>query len=89
MRCRRPWLGPEVLARPTEPALQANLAAGMTAREVIVAYRQMYLYPLGYAAFVDHMDRSRPSAGPRQPWPLWTPPSSPRSPATWRPSCAP
>src|SRR5262249_15607283 len=54
LRRGRPWLGPEILARLVEPALQANLAAGMTPREMITAYRQMYLFTLGCAVFVDH-----------------------------------
>ena len=56
LRRGRPWLGPEVLARLVEPALQANLSAGMTPRQMIVAYRQMYLYTLGCAVFVDHQN---------------------------------
>src|SRR5580698_1571449 len=56
LRRGRPWLGSEVLARLVEPVLEANLAAGMTPREMIVAYRQMYLYTLGCAAFVDHLN---------------------------------
>lgn len=56
LRRGRPWLGGEVLARLVEPALQANLKAGMTPRQMIVAYRQMYLYTLGCAVFVDHQN---------------------------------
>jgi hypothetical protein len=56
LRRGRPWLGGEVLARLVEPALQANLNAGMTPRQMIVAYRQMYLYTLGSAVFVDHQN---------------------------------
>ncbi|MFD7323926.1 TetR/AcrR family transcriptional regulator [Streptomyces sp. NPDC059875] len=56
LRGGRPWLGHRILARLVEPQLAANLAAGMSDRDMIVAYRQMYLFTLGSAAFVDHLD---------------------------------
>ena len=56
LRRGKPWLGPRILERLVEPALQANLAAGMTPQQMIGAYRRMYLFTLGCAAFVDHAD---------------------------------
>lgn len=54
LRGARPWLGPQLLARLTEPALADSLAAGMTPEQAIRTYRRMYLLTLGSAAFVDH-----------------------------------
>lgn len=56
LRRGRPWLGQKVLAKLVEPTLAANLAAGMTPRQMIEAYRRMYLFTLGCAGFVDHID---------------------------------
>jgi AcrR family transcriptional regulator len=59
LRRERPWLGPRVLERLVEPALQANLKAGLTPEQSIRAYRQMYLFTLGCSVFVDHSDSVR------------------------------
>jgi len=59
LRRQRPWLGPRVLERLVEPALQANLKAGLTPQQSIRAYRQMYLFTLGCSVFVDHSDPAR------------------------------
>ncbi|AXG80397.1 TetR/AcrR family transcriptional regulator C-terminal domain-containing protein [Streptomyces paludis] len=56
LRGGRPWLGPRLLGRLVEPQLAASVAAGMTAREAMVSYRQLYLLTLGSATFVDHRD---------------------------------
>ncbi|MFI9505175.1 TetR/AcrR family transcriptional regulator [Nocardia sp. NPDC052566] len=56
LRGARPWLGPRILERLSEPQLADNLAAGMTIDEAIVVYRQLYLFTLGAANFVDHRD---------------------------------
>lgn len=56
LRRGRPWLGPRILKRLVEPALAANLAVGMTPRQMVEAYRRMYLFTLGAACFVDHID---------------------------------
>ncbi len=56
LRGSRPWLGPNLLARLVEPQLADSLAAGLSAREAITAYRRMYLLTLGSASFVDHRD---------------------------------
>lgn len=56
LRQGRPWLGPRILERLTEPALRANLDAGMTPQQAIATYRQCYLYTLGCASFIDHAD---------------------------------
>jgi AcrR family transcriptional regulator len=49
LRRGRPWVGPSMLGRFVEPALQSNLAAGMTPAQMIQTYRQMYLFTLGCA----------------------------------------
>ncbi|MFI1015912.1 TetR/AcrR family transcriptional regulator C-terminal domain-containing protein [Streptomyces sp. NPDC020965] len=54
LRGTRPWLSRALLARLVEPQLAANIAAGMTPGESIATYRQMYLFTLGAASFVDH-----------------------------------
>ncbi|MFJ6696152.1 TetR/AcrR family transcriptional regulator C-terminal domain-containing protein [Streptomyces sp. NPDC091272] len=54
LRGARPWLGPQLLARLTEPAVAANLARGMAPAEAMATYRRMYLLTLGCASFVDH-----------------------------------
>ena len=59
LRRERPWLGPRVLERLVEPALQANRKAGLTPEQSIRAYRQMYLFTLGCSVFVDHTDTAR------------------------------
>jgi AcrR family transcriptional regulator len=43
----RPWSGPNMLSRFVEPALQSNLAIGMTGPQAIQTFRQMYLFTLG------------------------------------------
>lgn len=43
----RPWSGPNMLSRFVEPALQSNLAIGMTGPQVVQTFRQMYLFTLG------------------------------------------
>jgi hypothetical protein len=43
----RPWSGPNMLSRFVEPALQSNLAIGMTGAQAIQTFRQMYLFTLG------------------------------------------
>ncbi|MFI5807925.1 TetR/AcrR family transcriptional regulator [Streptomyces sp. NPDC051561] len=54
LRGARPWLGPQLLARLTEPEVAAHMAHGMTAAQAMAAYRRMYLLTLGCATFVDH-----------------------------------
>lgn len=56
LRGARPLLGRKTLERLVEPQLAANLAAGMSMEQAIFAYRQMYLFTLGAANFVDHRD---------------------------------
>ncbi|MEU2732893.1 TetR/AcrR family transcriptional regulator [Streptomyces griseoviridis] len=56
LRGTRPWLGPHLLARLTEPQIAANLAAGLEPERAVTAYRRMYLLTLGSAGFVDHRD---------------------------------
>ncbi|MGG8406277.1 TetR family transcriptional regulator [Streptomyces sp. 12297] len=65
LRGSRPWLGRNLLARLVEPALAANLDAGMTPRRAMAVYRQMYLLTLGCAAFVDHRDPQGATAASR------------------------
>ncbi|MFJ2744377.1 TetR/AcrR family transcriptional regulator [Streptomyces sp. NPDC087440] len=54
LRGARPWLGPQLLARLTEPELAAHLARGLSAAQAMATYRRMYLLTLGCATFVDH-----------------------------------
>lgn len=56
LRGARPWLGPRLLGRLVEPQLADNLAAGMSSEQAIFSYRQLYLFTLGAANFVDHRD---------------------------------
>ncbi|MEV6768687.1 hypothetical protein AB0N05_08620 [Nocardia sp. NPDC051030] len=56
LRGPRPWLGPRVLARLTEPQLADNLSLGLPITEALHAYREMYLYTLGCAALVEQRD---------------------------------
>ncbi|MFI2209937.1 TetR/AcrR family transcriptional regulator [Streptomyces sp. NPDC020141] len=56
LRGSRPWLSRELLARLVEPQIAANLAAGMEPGRAMAVYRQMYLFTLGAATFVDHRD---------------------------------
>ncbi|GAA2261556.1 hypothetical protein GCM10010232_61270 [Streptomyces amakusaensis] len=65
LRGARPWLSRELLARLVEPQLAANLAAGMTPGRAIAVYRQLYLFTLGAASFVDHRDPGGAIAGTR------------------------
>lgn len=65
LRGTRPWLGPHLLARLVEPQLADSLAAGMTPRAAITAYRRMYLLTLGSAGFVDHRDPRSAQAATR------------------------
>ncbi|WP_416968774.1 TetR/AcrR family transcriptional regulator [Streptomyces sp. 4F14] len=66
LRGTRPWLGPNLLARLTEPQLADSLAAGLTPAEAITAYRAMYLLTLGSAGFVDHRDPAAARATTRR-----------------------
>ncbi len=56
LRRGRPWVSDQILARIVEPALADNRKAGMTRKEAVEAYRRMYLFTLGAAAFVDHLN---------------------------------
>ncbi|MGW2249866.1 TetR/AcrR family transcriptional regulator [Kitasatospora sp. NPDC001660] len=56
LRGSRPWLGRQLLARLTEPVLAAGERAGMTPANSVTAYRRLYLFTLGCAAFVSHAD---------------------------------
>jgi AcrR family transcriptional regulator len=47
LRRGRPWSGPNMLARFVEPTLRSNLAAGMTPKQMMQTFRQMYLFTLG------------------------------------------
>jgi AcrR family transcriptional regulator len=49
LRRGRPWSGPRMLARLVEPALRANLDAGMTPVQMMQTFRQLYLFTLGCA----------------------------------------
>ncbi|WP_225727085.1 MULTISPECIES: TetR/AcrR family transcriptional regulator [unclassified Nocardia] len=56
LRGARSWLGPRILERLVEPQLADSIAAGMSLAEAISTYRQLYLFTLGAANFVDHRD---------------------------------
>ncbi|GAB4584981.1 TetR/AcrR family transcriptional regulator C-terminal domain-containing protein [Nocardia sp. IFM 10818] len=60
LRGARPWLGPRLLSRLTEPQLADNLSLGMTMVEAMRAYREMYIYTLGAAALIEHRDPKPP-----------------------------
>ncbi|MET8978077.1 TetR/AcrR family transcriptional regulator [Streptomyces sp. NPDC004539] len=66
LRGTRPWLGPHLLARLTEPQLADSVAAGMTPAEAMAVYRGMYLLTLGSAGFVDHRDPAAARATTRR-----------------------
>ncbi|MEY9956714.1 TetR/AcrR family transcriptional regulator C-terminal domain-containing protein [Streptacidiphilus sp. MAP5-52] len=56
LRRGRPWVSEQILNFLVEPALAANRRAGMTPREAVDCYRRLYLFTLGAAAFVDHLN---------------------------------
>ncbi|MGK5553459.1 TetR/AcrR family transcriptional regulator [Actinomadura kijaniata] len=56
LRGARPWLSPTLLERLVEPQVAANIAVGMPPERAMAVYRQMYLFTLGAAGFVDHRD---------------------------------
>ena len=62
LRRGRPWVGPHMLGRFVEPALQSNLAVGMTPAQMIQTFRQMYLFTLGcsmtHTAYTSRQARS-------------------------------
>ncbi|MGF6908914.1 AcrR family transcriptional regulator [Kitasatospora sp. MAP12-15] len=59
LRGNRPWMGEVLLERLTEPLLQSAVTAGMTPTAAVEAYRRLYLFTLGCAAFVDHSDHAQ------------------------------
>ncbi|NGO69668.1 TetR/AcrR family transcriptional regulator [Streptomyces boncukensis] len=65
LRGARPWLSRELLARLVEPQLAANIAAGMAPDRAVAGYRQMYLFTLGAAGFVEHRDPAGATARTR------------------------
>jgi AcrR family transcriptional regulator len=52
----RPWLGPEMMRRFSEPALAASLAAGLTLDEMIRSHRTFYMFTVGCALTSDTYD---------------------------------
>jgi AcrR family transcriptional regulator len=54
----RPWLGPQMMRRFSEPAVHASLATGMTFPEVVRAHRQLYMYTVGCALTSSSYDAS-------------------------------
>lgn len=52
----RPWLGPEMMHRFSEPALAASLAAGLTLDEMIRSHRTFYMFTVGCALTSDTYD---------------------------------
>ncbi|APA99873.1 TetR/AcrR family transcriptional regulator C-terminal domain-containing protein [Nocardia seriolae] len=57
LRGPRPWVGPRLLARLTEPQLADNISLGLSPAAAFRAYRECYLYTLGCAGLVEHRDR--------------------------------
>ncbi|MVU77496.1 TetR/AcrR family transcriptional regulator [Nocardia sp. ET3-3] len=57
LRGPRPWLGPHLLTRLTEPQLADNVSLGLSPGDAFRAYRECYLYTLGCAGLVEHRDR--------------------------------
>lgn len=49
LRRGRPWLGPEMMRRFSEPALDESLAAGLTLSEMIRTHRGLYMFTVGCA----------------------------------------
>jgi AcrR family transcriptional regulator len=45
----RPWIGPNMTSRFSEPALTTGLAAGLTPGQVMSAHRELYVYTVGCA----------------------------------------
>ncbi len=45
----RPWLGPEMMRRFSEPALASSLAAGLTLEEMVRSHRMLYTFTVGCA----------------------------------------
>jgi AcrR family transcriptional regulator len=45
----RPWAGPKMSSRFSEPALRTGLAAGMTPSRVMSCHRELYVYTVGCA----------------------------------------
>jgi AcrR family transcriptional regulator len=45
----RPWTGPKMTSRFSEPALRAGLAAGLTPSQVMSCHRELYVYTVGCA----------------------------------------
>ena len=43
----KPWLGPTMMQRFSEPAFAASLATGMSVRDVIRAHRELYMFTVG------------------------------------------
>ncbi|MER7846236.1 TetR/AcrR family transcriptional regulator C-terminal domain-containing protein [Kitasatospora sp. NPDC096077] len=66
LRGARPWMGRQLLARLTEPVLAAGERAGMTPTNSVTAYRRLYLFTLGCAAFVNHADAAATRETTRQ-----------------------
>jgi AcrR family transcriptional regulator len=54
----RPWLGPEMTRRFSEPTVAASIAAGLTPQQVSGCHREFYVYTVGCAltrtTFNDH-----------------------------------
>ncbi len=45
----RPWLGPEMMRRFSEPALSSSLGAGFTLEEMVRTHRMLYTFTVGCA----------------------------------------
>jgi len=45
----RPWIGPNMTSRFSEPALRTGLAAGLTTAQVMSSHRELYVYTVGCA----------------------------------------
>jgi len=55
----RPWLGPEMMRRFSEPALASSLAAGLTLEEMIETHRGLYTFTVGCALTHETYDTER------------------------------
>ena len=55
----RPWLGPEMTRRFSEPALTSSLAAGLTLEEMIQTHRGLWSFTVGCALTFESYDVRR------------------------------
>jgi hypothetical protein len=45
----RPWMGPNMMRRFSEPAVKASVAAGLTPRQIMECHRELFVFTVGCA----------------------------------------